>query len=68
MIKEDVIQVIGIKNWWTFERWIAGQTVGMITVFKNGKYVVEIDYYNYDIERFCRNANIPFWIPNFGKN
>lgn len=33
-------------KWSVFQKWMYGQTVGM----KNG----EVDYYNYDIERFIR--------------
>jgi hypothetical protein len=38
-------------KWSVFLKWMAGQTVGM----KNG----EVDYYNYDIERFIRYSCNP---------
>lgn len=43
------IETAGGK-WSVFQKWMSGQTVGVV----NG----EVDYYNYDIERFIRyNCN-----------
>lgn len=47
MLKEEVLQKIGKKNWGKFADWMCGQTVGI----KDG----ELDYYEWDVNRFIRN-------------
>lgn len=47
MLKEEVLQKIGKKNWSVFTKWMCGQTVGI----KDG----ELDYYEWDVDRFVRN-------------
>ncbi len=44
MNKKQVQNKIGIENWSVFSNWMRGQTVGIT----NG----EINYYDYDVERF----------------
>lgn len=45
MRKDDVIAIIGKKNWAKFLKWMRGQTVG---TYKDG----EINYYDHDVQAF----------------
>ena len=52
MILKHVLEIIGKKNKQKFMNYMRGQTVGMI-----GN---EFDYYDWDVQRFCRLNNIKF--------
>lgn len=49
MVKEKVLEKLKENNltWSVFATWMEGQTMGV----KDG----EIDYYDWDVERFIRN-------------